>query len=133
MNFNDTLKRLENLFASGLTVGGQNIKLVPQNFQGRIDDNEWVRINIFQSTSDLSYSGSQNIRGQLVCNIFVPVGRGLRRANEIADGINDLVYNKTISGVQTTNSFLTTVGVDSVDSGLFRIDYTINFNSYNNN
>ena len=106
-----------------------NISAYPANYQGKIKGNEWVRLNVFPSNSNL-YFNSERIYGQIVFNIFVPVGQGMVRATEIADILKNTFGRQTISGIQTTNSFITTKGIDEVDKGLFRIDYTVNFNNY---
>lgn len=130
MTFNNTLKDIEKLFGS--TEWTDNgIKTYPQNYQGKIGKGEYVRVNIYQGNSSLRYLGFQNRSGEIVCNIFIPVGKGMSRANEIADLLDNLLTKKNITGLQTTNSYTTNVGIDSVDSGLFRLDYTINFNKYN--
>ena len=130
MTFANTTREIEKLF-NNADWKANNIKTFPQNYQGKIDDNEFVRVNVFQGNSILRYQGDQTVNGFVLCNIFVPVGQGVKRAHEIADLLNTLLSKKTISGVQLTNSFLTTVGVDTDNSGLFRLDYTINFNNYN--
>ena len=56
----------------------------------------------------------------------------MKRAYEIADILKNLLDRKEISGyLQTTNSFITTVGVDVKDSSLFNVNYTVNFISIN--
>ena len=126
MNFNQTHMAIENLFSGA----NWTLPTYPQNYQGKITDSEWIRVNIFQGNSVFRYQGEQTTNGFVVCNIFVPVGQGMKRANEIADQL-DTLFKQPISGVQLTNSFLTTVGVDTDNSGLFRLDYTVNFNNYN--
>lgn len=130
MNFAQSVENIESLFGNTAWTTN-NIKTFPQNYQGEIGDPEWVRVNIFQGTSVFRYQGGQSVGGLVNCNIFVPVGQGIRRANQIADLLETLFRTNTISGVQTTNSFTTNVGVDSENSGLYRLDFTVNFNNYN--
>lgn len=140
MNFNRTLSQIERAFTGG-NLGGSftDVRVYPQNYQGTISTDEWVRLNILQGGStQIGYEKEQATNGQIICNVFVPVKAGLRRAMSIADRLDTILKNDSsfnsgniTSGIQTTNSFITTIGVDSVDSGLFRIDYTINFNQYN--
>ena len=108
-----------------------NISAYPANYQGQINGNEWVRLNVFSGNSNLLYGGTEKISGQIVFNIFVPAGNGMGKATEIADLLKGIFGNKIISGIQTTNSFITTLGLDQVNKGLFRLDLTINFNNYN--
>jgi hypothetical protein len=52
----------------------------------------------------------------------------MKRAYEIADILKALLDRKEISGyLQTTNSFITNVGIDEKDSGLYNVNYTVNF------
>ena len=106
-----------------------NITAYPVNYQGKISGKEWVRLNVFSNNSSVLYN-SERTYGQIVFNIFVPVGQGMIRATEISDILKGIFGRKIISGIQTTNSFITTKGIDEVDKGLFRVDYTVNFNNY---
>ena len=68
----------------------------------------------------------------IVCQIFVPAGAGMKRAYQIADLLKTLLDQEVISGyLQTTNSFITNIGIDPKDAGLYNIDYTVNFRSIN--
>jgi hypothetical protein len=54
----------------------------------------------------------------------------MKRAYEIADILKTLFDKEVISGyLQTTNSFITNIGIDKKDSGLYNVDYTVNFRS----
>ena len=105
------------------------LNFYPANYQGKINGKEWIRLNVFPGNSEVLYNALR-IYGQIVFNIFVPAGNGMIKSTEIADKINSVFGRKIISGIQTTNSFITTIGIDSVDKGLFRLDLTINFNNY---
>ena len=77
-------------------------------------------------------SETDGVNGQVVCQVFVPSGAGMKRAYEICDILKGLLDQKVISGyLQTTNSFITTIGVDVMDSSLFNVNYTVNFISIN--
>ena len=117
---------VESLFASTAWTSN-NIKAYPANYQGKIDSNEWVRLNVLPFSSELSYNNDKTT-GQIVCNIFVPSGQGVKRAYEIVDILKNLLDRNSISGyLQTTNSFITNIGVDQKDSGLYAVDFTVNF------
>jgi hypothetical protein len=122
------LTAVEGLFASTAWTSN-NIKAFPANYQGEIDSDEWVRVSVLPFSSELAY---QDViaNGQIVCNIFVPAGAGMKRAYQIADLLKTLLDQEVISGyLQTTNSFITNIGIDTKDSGLFNVNYTVNFKS----
>jgi hypothetical protein len=124
------LTAVEGLFASTAWTSN-NIKAFPANYQGEIDSDEWVRVSVLPFSSELAY---QDViaNGQIVCNIFVPAGAGMKRAYQIADLLKTLLDQEEISGyLQTTNSFITNIGIDPKDAGLYNIDYTVNFRSIN--
>jgi hypothetical protein len=124
------LTAVEGLFASTAWTSN-NIKAFPANYQGEIDSDEWVRVSVLPFSSELAY---QDViaNGQIVCNIFVPAGAGMKRAYQIADLLKTLLDQEVISGyLQTTNSFITNIGIDPKDAGLYNIDYTVNFRSIN--
>lgn len=124
------LTAVEGLFASTAWTSN-NIKAFPANYQGEIDSDEWVRVSVLPFSSELAY---QDViaNGQIVCNIFVPAGAGMKRAYQIADLLKTLLDQEVISGyLQTTNSFITNIGIDPKDAGLYNVDYTVNFRSIN--
>jgi hypothetical protein len=131
------LTAVEGLFASTAWTSN-NIKAFPANYQGEIDSDEWVRVSVLPFSSELAY---QDViaNGQIVCNIFVPAGAGMKRAYQIADLLKTLLDQEIISDpaniasgyLQTTNSFITNIGIDPKDAGLYNIDYTVNFRSIN--
>ena len=124
------LTAVEGLFASSAWTTN-NIKAFPANYQGEIDSDEWIRVSVLPFSSELAY---QDViaNGQIVCNIFVPAGAGMKRAYQIADLLKTLLDQEVISGyLQTTNSFITNIGIDPKDAGLYNIDYTVNFRSIN--
>ena len=109
-----------------------NIKAFPANYQGDLKADEWVRVSVLPFSSELVFNTETKVNGQIVCQVFVPSGAGMKRAYEIADVLKNLLDRKVISGyLQTTNSFITTIGVDAMDSSLFNVNYTVNFISIN--
>lgn len=122
------LTAVEGLFASTAWTSN-NIKAFPANYQGEINAEEWIRISVLPFSSELAYQDVIE-NGQIVCNIFVPAGAGMKRAYQIADLLKTLLDIKVISGyLQTTNSFITNIGIDPKDAGLYNVDYTVNFKS----
>jgi len=122
------LTAVEGLFASTAWTSN-NIKAFPANYQGEIDSDEWVRVSVLPFSSELAYK-DVIANGQIVCQIFVPSGQGMKRAYQIADILKTLLDQEVISGyLQTTNSFITNIGIDTKDSGLFNVNYTVNFRS----
>ena len=122
------LTAVEGLFASTAWTSN-NIKAFPANYQGEIDADEWIRVSVLPFSSELAFK-DVIANGQIVCQIFVPAGAGMKRAYEIADMLKTLLDQEVISGyIQTTNSFITNIGIDTKDSGLFNVNYTVNFKS----
>lgn len=122
------LTAVEGLFASSAWTSN-NVKAFPANYQGEINADEWIRISVLPFSSELAYK-DVIANGQIVCQIFVPAGAGMKRAYEIADMLKTLLDQEVISGyLQTTNSFITNIGIDTKDSGLFNVNYTVNFRS----
>ena len=122
------LTAVEGLFASSAWTSN-NVKAFPANYQGEIDSDEWVRVSVLPFSSELAFK-DVIANGQIVCQIFVPAGAGMKRAYEIADMLKTLLDQEVISGyLQTTNSFITNIGIDTKDSGLFNVNYTVNFRS----
>jgi len=122
------LTAVEGLFASSAWTSN-NVKAFPANYQGEIDSDEWIRVSVLPFSSELAFK-DVIANGQIVCQIFVPSGQGMKRAYEIADILKTLLDQEVISGyLQTTNSFITNIGIDTKDSGLFNVNYTVNFKS----
>ena len=122
------LTAVEGLFASTAWTSN-NIKAFPANYQGEIDADEWIRVSVLPFSSELAFK-DVIANGQIVCQIFVPAGSGMKRAYQIADLLKALLDQEVISGyLQTTNSFITNIGIDQKDSGLYNVDYTVNFKS----
>lgn len=125
------VKSVEKVFANGFTVKtGDTIKVYPANYQGKISGNEWIRLNVLPEASVPMYGG-QRTDVLININIFVPAGQGIRRAAEIADAIDALFLGNILDGdIQVTNSYLTTLGVDPINKGLYRIDWNGSFRKY---
>jgi len=122
------LTAVEGLFASSAWTTN-NIKAFPANYQGEIDADEWIRLSVLPFSSELAFK-DVIANGQIVCQIFVPAGSGMKRAYQIADLLKALLDQEVISGyLQTTNSFITNIGIDPKDAGLYNVDYTVNFKS----
>jgi len=122
------LTAVEGLFASTAWTSN-NIKAFPANYQGEIDADEWIRVSVLPFSSELAFK-DVIANGQIVCQIFVSAGAGMKRAYEIADMLKTLLDQEVISGyLQTTNSFITNIGIDTKDAGLFNVNYTVNFRS----
>lgn len=128
VSISQILTAVEGLFSSSSWTSN-NIKTYPSNYQGKIDSTEWVRVNVLPFSSELAFNETR-ANGQIVCNIFVPSGQGMKRAYFICDLLKDMLERNSISGyLQTTNSFITNIGVDSKDAGLYSVDFSVNFKS----
>ena len=83
------LTAVEGLFASSAWTSN-NVKAFPANYQGEIDSDEWIRVSVLPFSSELAYK-DVIANGQIVCQIFVPAGAGMKRAYEIADMLKTLL------------------------------------------
>ena len=112
---------------SGDTWTATAIKTFPMNYTGDVGSNEFVRVGLFPGTGIIQSSGSARVAGFAEVNIFVMTGDGEARAFQIADLLDQQFQFKTHGNTQFLNSNLTKVGVDPVNSALWRIDYRVPF------
>jgi hypothetical protein len=114
----------------------EGIKTFPENFSAVNTGEEFIRVAIlagqYNPTNPL-----RSISGQVIIDIFIPAGATPKRANIIADKLDDYLVGKIIpntnGATQFFSSSLSTVGGDPDDPTLFRTNYSINFSYCSNN
>lgn len=109
----------------------ENIKTTPDNFASTGVGKEFIRVSILASSSDFRTITN----GAMIIDIFVPSGDGSKRANIIADKLDEYLAEKTLEitgkgSLQLFNSSLATLGIDSSNKALSRYKYTIPFNYF---
>lgn len=108
-----------------------NIITQPANYSGAIATNTYVRVSVIQSRPGQLYSKTDIVSGQLIIEIFTPIGEGPATAQQIADVLDALlvgkIKNSSTGYVQTGLSFLTSYGQDKANPSLFRHIYNIPF------
>ena len=129
---------IESVFGStGWTSGAVGtIKVLPSNFQGRISDTEFLRLEILPSKPRNAY-GEFGSTGQVIVQVYTQGNTGLSRTMQIADALDESLQTtiiKTSNGsVQLGVSSLAVIGIEDDDSkGYFRADYNISYNYYAN-
>ena len=112
----------------------EGIKTFPQNFVGSNLGSEYIRVSILASGLNIA-SMPRSTAGQVIIDIFVPAGDGLKRAAQIADKLDTYLAGKVI---KTSTTGMTQFGVSSfsprgddvVDKNLYRASYSISFNFF---
>lgn len=116
---------------------GEDILTVPDNYQGPLRSNEFVRVSVLMPGSEIYYGDFDTIRGQLIVDIYTEAGYGPTRAFEIASIIDSYFQAKSLQKtgvdgtVQTTTSNLSTYGIDRDNPSLFHSRYTLGFTYHN--
>ena len=112
----------------------ENIATGPDNYKGLSGSDEYIRVSILPTgISQVNIPRSSS--GQLIIDIFVPAGEGLKRMNLIADKLDLYLAGKSISiGVDGLTQFgassLNPIGNDPVNASLYRGSYSISFNYF---
>ena len=111
----------------------EGIKTYPQNFQGKIDSKEYIKIFILIGKTLPTYSNVYTGAGQIIIDIFTPAGEGPTRAFQIADLLDGYFAGKSFgstNGIQTGPSTLVQLGVYEENPSLYKCSYTINFSYF---
>jgi hypothetical protein len=113
----------------------ENIKTFPNNYIASGSGDEFIRVTIIGSGKGIN---RVSISGIFMVEIFIPAGVGVRRANEIADKLDEYLVNKsvsTVSGNQSQFGISTMVhnGVDKDVPLLHKSTYTLTFNFFGSN
>jgi len=126
------LRDVETVFGSSAwTVN--NIKTYPTNYLGnKKSNNEYVLMNVLPSSSkNYAYGVSKEITGLVAVKIFVKAGDGQGRLMAIANLLDTILDNKTLSnGTKLGTSYLTVEGLDPSNKSLYSASYIIPFTHY---
>lgn len=112
----------------------ENIKTFPDNYVGASVGNEYLRVSIVPS-GNLSVNPPLSVSGQLIIDIFIPAGSGLKRLTTIADRLDTYLAGKTVTtslsgSTQLKTSALSLLGNDRDNPSLYRGSYSISFNYF---
>jgi len=110
----------------------ENIKTFPVNFIELNPGNEFIRVSVIPSGNGINLT---SISGVLIIDIFTSAGNGPRRTSLIADKLDSYLVGKSVSTItgnstQLNKSSLSYVGLDTVNSALYRATYSIPFNYF---
>lgn len=126
------LRDVETVFGSSAwTVN--NIKTYPTNYLGnKKSNNEYVLMNVLPASSkNYAYGVSKEITGLVAVKIFVKAGDGQGRLMAIANLLDTVLDNKTLSnGTKLGTSYLTVEGLDPSNKSLYSASYIIPFTHY---
>jgi hypothetical protein len=110
----------------------ENIKTFPVNFIELTPGTEFVRVSVIPSGNGINLT---SISGVLIIDIFTSAGNGPRKTSLIADKLDSYLVGKSVSTVsgnstQFNKSALAYLGLDTVNSALYRATYSIPFNYF---
>ena len=119
----------EKIFASSW---GETLQVYPLNFVPTTRPSEFGVLEVLPFDSSLQgFSAEGRIKGQLILQIYWPVGVGPRRPYLVADALDSVLRAKVLdNNIQTGVSALVLKGNDEGDPSLSRADYVLSFTSY---
>jgi len=126
------LRDVEEVFGSASWTSN-NIKTYPMNYLGSKDSsNEYVLINVLpSSSSNYAFGVKKETTGLVAVKIFVKAGDGQGRLMAIANLLDTVLDNKTLSnGTKLGTSYLTVEGLDPSNKALYSASYIIPFTHY---
>jgi len=135
--FTEQQSAIESVFASSEWLNGAvgTIKVLPGNFQGKVSETEFLRIEILPARIRADYR-NLGTAGQVVIQIYTKGNTGISRSMEIADALDESLQTKlfttTNGSIQTGVSALAIIGTDDSNEGLYRVDYILTYNYYAN-
>jgi hypothetical protein len=135
--FTEQQSAIESVFASSGWLNGAvgTIKVLPGNFQGKVSETEFLRIEILPARIRADYR-NLGTAGQVVIQIYTKGNTGISRSMEIADALDESLQTKlfttTNGSIQTGVSALAIIGTDDSNEGLYRVDYILTYNYYAN-
>jgi len=130
--FNKIRQDIYGVFASNLWEN-LGIRVFPENYQGDIGTQlPYIRLTIIPGVATLnSHNLEKQLSGRMVLSIFVDNNAGDKDLYELADIINDYFQGKTLTnGTQFGPSTLIPLGIDKINSSIYRGDYSITFKKY---
>jgi len=135
--FTEQQSAIESVFASSEWLNGAvgTIKVLPGNFQGKVSETEFLRIEILPARIRADYR-NLGTAGQVVIQIYTKGNTGISRSMQIADALDESLQTKlfttTNGSIQTGVSALAIIGTDDSNEGLYRVDYILTYNYYAN-
>ena len=126
------LRDVELVFGSSAWTTN-NIKTYPMNYLGNKKSNiEYVLMNVLPSSSrNYEFGVKKEITGLVAVKIFVKAGDGQGRLMAIANLLDTVLDNKTLSnGTKLGTSYLTVEGLDPSNKALYSASYIIPFTHY---
>lgn len=109
----------------------KGISTVPDNFV-QSETSKYVRLNVIPSGNGVNLT---SLAGLLIVDVFTAAGEGPSEYLAIADTLDSFLVGKSVSTdsgsvLQFKSSNLQPVGVDTDNSTLYRVKYTIPFNLF---
>jgi hypothetical protein len=126
------LRDVESVFGSDAWTTNK-IKTYPMNYLGNKDSNsEYVLMNVLPSSSkNYAYGVKKETTGLVAVKIFVKAGDGQGRLMAVANLLDIVLDNKTLSnGTKLGTSYLTVEGLDPSNKALYSASYIIPFTHY---
>lgn len=128
--YTDVVSDIESLFGNSEWTTN-NISAFPANYRVPANQSEFVKIEVLPLRSNSDF-GRFGIEGIVYIQTYVQANNGIRRLMEIADLLDNLLQNKTLTnGTQTRESSLNVLGLDKDSPELFRGDFSVEFINYN--
>jgi hypothetical protein len=126
------LRDIEEVFGSASWTTN-NIRTYPMNYLGNKDSNsEYVLMNVLpSSSSNYAFGVKKETNGLVAVKIFVKAGDGQGRLMAIANLLDTVLDNKTLSnGTKLGTSYLNVEGLDPSNKALYSASYIIPFTHY---
>jgi len=126
------LRDIEEVFGS-VSWTTNNIRTYPMNYLGNKDSNsEYVLMNVLpSSSSNYAFGVKKETNGLVAVKIFVKAGDGQGRLMAIANLLDTVLDNKTLSnGTKLGTSYLNVEGLDPSNKALYSASYIIPFTHY---
>ena len=126
------LRDVETVFGSAAWTTN-SIKTYPTNYQGsKSSSTEYVLLNVLPASSrNYAYGVSKETTGLVAVKMFVKSGDGQGRLMAIANLLDTVLDNKTLSnGTKLGTSYLTVEGLDPANKSLYSASYIIPFTHY---
>ena len=89
-------------------------------FDGRQRDTSWVRLAVRNSASNqetLGFVGNRkfNRKGIIICQVFTPADRGLKRNDEISARVREIFEATSFNGIYTLATTVREVGTNGFE------------------
>lgn len=117
------------LLASQAWATGVGLPAYPVNYKGEVANTGFVRVHIIPLSGErAAYAGSKRRSGMVIFTVFHPAGKGDLALASAISGIASLLENKTLpNGTQFSVGAVGQGGTDPINSSLYAVEYSINF------